>query len=86
MLNHSACRKCIAKGLCQDNYQGPTNISVLPVGNPEWVWHCPLCELGKTGRLWECNKYSLGIVVIPTRSPESNCFLRRNGLKVQLSE
>lgn len=32
MLNHSVCRKCIAKGLCQDNYQGPTNMSVLPVG------------------------------------------------------
>lgn len=79
-------RKCIAKGLCQGNYQGPTNISVLPVGNPEWVWHCPFCELGKAGRLWACNKYSLGIVVIPTRNPKSNCFLRRNDLKVQTSE
>lgn len=84
MLNHSVCRKCIAKGLCQDNYQGPTNISVLPIENPEWVWHSPFCELGKAGRLWECNKYSLGIVVIP--ATKSNCFLRRNDLEVQMSE
>lgn len=47
MLNHNVCRKHIAKGLCQDSYKGPTNISVLPVGYPEWVWYCPFCELRK---------------------------------------
>lgn len=35
MLNHDVCRKHIAEGLCWDNYEGPTNISVLPVGYPE---------------------------------------------------
>ncbi|XP_023792315.1 GATOR complex protein NPRL3 isoform X12 [Cyanistes caeruleus] len=36
----------------------PQKIKMGTPGNPEWVWHCPVCELGKAGRLWESNKFS----------------------------